>query len=185
MNKIVIMIIKISFIITIFWHNEELYTFHLMTVEMLKISHTKKNKRKPAKRLLITLLLKTHGKRNKRPYPGFSANPKIDQIGHFNCPWVKKKKKQKNRRKWSSACQKQEGQKVFIVRHGPILKHLLSACQRLSHCKKPLVEWRVFFCISRMCQITHKTRERKKWYYTLSIKVKARSNMLYITRVAN
>ena len=73
MNKIVIMIIKISFIITIFWHNEELYTIHLMTVEMLKISHTKKNKRKLAKRLLITLLLKTHGKRNKRPYPGFSA----------------------------------------------------------------------------------------------------------------
>ena len=30
MNKIMIMI-------TIFWHNEKLYTFHLMTVEMLKI----------------------------------------------------------------------------------------------------------------------------------------------------
>lgn len=42
MNKIMIMIIKISFIITIFWHNEKLYTFHLMTVEMLKISHKKR-----------------------------------------------------------------------------------------------------------------------------------------------
>ena len=66
MNKIVIMIIKISFIITIFWHNEELYTFHLMTVEMLKIAHKKKNKRKLAKRLLITLLLKTHGKTEQK-----------------------------------------------------------------------------------------------------------------------
>ena len=42
MNNIMIMIIKISFIITIFWHNETLYTFHLMTVEMLKISHKKR-----------------------------------------------------------------------------------------------------------------------------------------------
>lgn len=42
MNKIVIMIIKISFIITIFWHNEKLHTFHLMTVEMLKISQKKR-----------------------------------------------------------------------------------------------------------------------------------------------
>ena len=42
MNKIVIMIIIISFIITKFWHNEKLYTFHLMTVEMLKISHKKR-----------------------------------------------------------------------------------------------------------------------------------------------
>lgn len=36
MNNVMIMIIKISFIITtIFWHNEKLYTFHLMTVEVL------------------------------------------------------------------------------------------------------------------------------------------------------
>ena len=37
-----IMIVKISFIITIFWHNEKLYTFHLMTEEMLKISYKKR-----------------------------------------------------------------------------------------------------------------------------------------------
>ena len=131
------MIIKISFIITIFWHNEKLYTFHLMTVEMLKISH-KKEQTTTGKTSLDNTPIKDTAKETKGlmpAFPRFETNPKIDQIGHINCPWVKR-----TRIKWSSACQKQEGQEVFIVRHSPILKHLLSTCQRLSHSKKPLVE---------------------------------------------
>ena len=73
MNKIVIMIIKISFIITIFWHNEKPIYLSSNDCRNVKDFTQKKNKRKLAKRRLITLLLKTYGKRNKRPYPGFSA----------------------------------------------------------------------------------------------------------------
>ena len=73
MNKIMIMIIKISFIITIFWHNEKLYTFHLMTVEMLKISHKKEQTKTDKTSLDNTPIKDTQSKRNKRPYAGFSA----------------------------------------------------------------------------------------------------------------